>query len=295
MLYLSRDIEQMGLFGEHTMRRLLVFLFIVCVCASHGCDSSDIVQRDACDPETFKPACLGENAYTACEDLVIVTKECKASETCADGVCAASLAMLCSDDEAREAGCAESELCAKIGDGVSCFSLCTREEFASKASRSECNDYDERITYRCMQFGENAYGWEETTQACPHGCNSQDSACVTIHADEGKACSAVSTEEDYYARRCDGKFHLACRNGFVVAEDCGENACHNEMGCYMPCDAKDNQKYVCSQVWNGDEVEGYDLGIYTCTEHPEFKILYYEPARNEFCDMTCNEESGHCA
>lgn len=274
------------------MRRPLAFLFIVCVCASHGCDSSDSVQKDACDPDTFKPACLGDNAYTACEDLVIVTKECKASETCADGVCEASLSMLCSDDEAREAGCAESEFCVKIGEGT-CIAPCTKEEFDAQASRSECDDYNEHTAYRCIQFAENLYGWEETTQSCPHGCDSQGNACVTLHADEGKACSDVSTAENYYARRCDGRFHLSCHNGFVVAEDCGSH-CHDVIGCYMPCDVKDAEAYACTMVMNWDEVEGYDMQVYTCVEDPEFKILYYEPERNEFCDMTCNEESGHC-
>ena len=195
---------------------------------------------------------------------------------------------------------AEGKKCVDNGDGASCVNddpnACTKSEFDAASTKYICNDeYNELTQYQCKQSGEN-YVWVDVYNSidCDHGCNTATNECIKLHADEGKSCSNTKGDENYYADRNKGKKHLACKSGRVVAKDCGTGSCHDNFGCYEPCDTIGKHKYACSKVYNGDEFLEYSFTDFVCAEDSVYHLKYYEIDDDDVCEYSCNEETGVC-
>ncbi len=252
---------------------------------SHGCNDDNTACRKLhpdehkkCDAEG-KTKCGSETIMLTCDYTYYFTY---------------MLTYSAYDCSAMEQVCVES-------DGkAECVGFCTRAEYEANAVKSLCSDKDERtlLHYQCKQYGENDYRWKIIDhEDCYHGCNVSQKACAKIHEDEGQSCSNMESDEDYYARRCDGPIHLTCESGEVVARSCLSELCHDSLGCYAPCETIGEVNYTCSADTDGEVTYGYDLLSFTCVEDPIYHIKYWgDWDYVEYCDgaTSCTEGKDSC-
>ena len=267
----------------------------------------------AIDGEKYAKLSTGEYCYHGCDEaegqcIKIHEDEGKTCGTTADPLeiyekcandillnCVLSLdspgeyvwqAIDCSYDIPSDAPTTEGT-CVTDGVIATCAPKCTAADF--DVPKTQCVTDTEGYSYvsgwTCVQSGESYY-WEMANEACIHGCNEGKTACLQLHDDEGKVCSSVVDDPDYYDIKCDGSIYLACNGSVVEAIDCGSLSCHKDLMCYPACESLGETAYYCKD----ENVSASG----PCVEDAEHGVHVIDPQNDESCTSGCDSATGKC-
>ena len=262
---------------------------------------------EKCDPMSYRNSCEGTKRtacdwgtiteYDCADDSMICDEgECKPVSIACDektykDKCIGNRLYYCRKEEVDYDICGWNEYCLNIDNVVDCYRACFNEGeiyyYCGHLGWDDEQSFAKKYTCTNTKYG---LFWVVTDESCEECYAYQTGAPFEQNGDKSELC--LKTECSGDTETCDGNQVSACKHGYELKYDCGNNKCvvyDEEAICAKTCTAAENGKHISSC-----EVEDYYYvsNDYVCTQIGENYYWLYDRAVR--CEQGCNSENGEC-
>ncbi len=208
-------------------------------------ESPSVLAGKACDPNSFKATCAGNNVLYCGKDNTTLFKEC-GDKTCAEFLTADTISTCAEDDEACQDELTKAATC------VDNSRQCTKEgEVQSHCEKAIIgNSYTPKYTCEKTKDGQLFFHLTNIEQ-CHRGCNKDNSACAQVECTEIGETVQLCTIQDATTSYVESYLCKSCpaAGGTTVIKltstekcDGGYGTC-SESGECIPTEACDTQTF----------------------------------------------------